>query len=95
MGDGGNSLGIMQVNRMWLGKNPERVVCDPSEGFRVGLRLLDRLVKECGSEKKALYAYASGRCNKPGERVERLVFKRVSESKVQFDKLVLKPDNIN
>lgn len=87
VGDGGNSLGIMQVNRMWLGKDPKKVVCDPTEGFRASLRVLDYLVQKCGSEKAALYGYASGRCFKPGTRVELLVSRRLVESKVTLQQM--------
>lgn len=90
VGDAGNSLGIMQVNKMWLGNKPKRVICDPEEGFRASLKVLDYLTKECGSEKNALYAYASGRCKKPGSKVYRLVHRRIDESGVVLDKAAYK-----
>lgn len=62
LGDQGRSVGVMQVNRAWLGADADRVVCDAREGYRAGLRVLRHLVGACGPMRSALAAYAGGRC---------------------------------
>lgn len=64
VGDGGRSLGVLQVNSMWLGSYSRAdVLKDRVLGFRLGIRTMRRLVSECGSMSAGLGAYASGQCN--------------------------------
>lgn len=62
VGDAGRSLGIMQVNVSWLGKDPKRILCDAKAGYEEGLKVLDAMVEQCGTPRKALIAYAAGTC---------------------------------
>lgn len=74
IGDGGRSVSLMQVNRMWLAKG-EVVHCDARAGFRVGLRVMRQLVLSCGSVRRGLSAYATGVC-KPSPRAIEIVTAR-------------------
>lgn len=63
-GDGGWSLGPMQINRRWallLGV-PESDLLHPYKGVKIGYEIMKSLKKSCGSTKGALRAYASGTC---------------------------------
>lgn len=62
VGDAGRSLGIMQVNVGWLGKDPKRILCDAKAGYTEGLKVLDAMVEQCGTPRRALVAYAAGSC---------------------------------
>ena len=60
-GDSGRSIGIMQVNRVW-GGSEKLLLCNVEGGIAAGMQILDRLAEHCGTPRKALTAYATGRC---------------------------------
>ncbi len=63
-GDGGRSLGPMQINKQWavvLGV-PEADLRDPYKGLKIGYEIMKFLKKQCGSLRAGLRAYASGTC---------------------------------
>lgn len=63
VGDGGKSIGVMQVNAMWLGQHTTaEVLKDRALGFRIGLGIMRKLVAQCGSMAGGLGAFASGKC---------------------------------
>jgi hypothetical protein len=65
VGDGGLSLGVLQVRRMWIakyGSTPAKVLASRREGLRVGLALLRDLERECGSLRAGLGAFVTGKC---------------------------------
>lgn len=64
----GPYIGVAQVDRyVWAHlltpKRIELVSTTRIEGFRLGLEVLDSLTVSCGSLRKAVYAYISGRCD--------------------------------
>jgi hypothetical protein len=63
VGDSGRSLGVMQVNRMWLrGTPPADVLASRRVGLSLGLAHMRDSVAACGSIARGLGAYAGGRC---------------------------------
>lgn len=63
-GDGGESLGRMQIRRSWLKVfgGTEADLRHPREGIRFGYDLMKSLKTSCGSLRGGLRAYASGTC---------------------------------
>lgn len=61
-GDSGRSLGIMQVNRVWMGSKHSTLLCNLDAGFEASVRVLDKLTEQCETPRKVLTAYATGRC---------------------------------
>jgi hypothetical protein len=61
-GDKGASLGVMQMNRAWLGADAARVLVDRRYALERGLALMHHLAVVCGSVRGGLHAYASGTC---------------------------------
>ena len=62
-GDGGVSIGVLQVSRYHLdGHEVDEVLADRRLGLRIGLRYMRELASRCGSVSRGLGAYASGRC---------------------------------
>lgn len=64
----GPYIGTTQVDRyVWAHLlTPEReklVISSRIEGFRLGMDVLDELTTSCGSLRKAVYAYLSGKCD--------------------------------
>ena len=63
-GDGGNSIGYMQVQPRWHRERMERLgvtdLSDPYSNFLVGLDYLSELIDRYGSTEKALVAYNQG-----------------------------------
>lgn len=63
-GDGGNSIGYMQVQPRWHQERMERLgvtdLSDPSSNFRVGCDLLSELIEKYGSTEDALTCYNTG-----------------------------------
>ena len=63
VGDSGRSIGLMQVNRVWIGSaRAKKVLCSAKEGMVEAMRILDTLADKCGTPRRALTAYATGRC---------------------------------
>jgi len=60
LGDGGQSCGVMQTNKMWSDCSAVRK--DIRASYRTGLRIMRLAVARCGSLNAALGMYASGRC---------------------------------
>lgn len=64
-GDGGNSIGYMQVQPRWHRERMERLgvtdLSDPYSNFLVGLDYLSELIDRYGSTEKALVAYNQGK----------------------------------
>jgi hypothetical protein len=72
VGDGGRSIGVMQVNSMWLGPHKVAdVLASRRLGFRLGLAIMRQAIAKCGSVKSGLGAFASGKCGGAQELVER------------------------
>lgn len=64
IGDAGKSVGILQVNVMWLGGHKVAdVLKDRMLGLRIGLGVMRDAVKKCGSLRAGLGLYASGKCD--------------------------------
>ncbi len=63
-GDGGASLGPMQINKQWaaLFGVSEIDLKDPYTGVKVGYSIMKQLKKSCGSTRAGLRAYAGGTC---------------------------------
>lgn len=63
-GDGGNSIGYMQVQPKWHQERMERLdvtdLSDPLSNFRVGCDLLAELIEKYDSIEKALTCYNTG-----------------------------------
>lgn len=63
-GDGGNSLGLMQIQPRWHHARMERLGCDnlldPYQNVTVGLDLFGDLLKHYGNVEHALMAYNGG-----------------------------------
>lgn len=63
-GDGGNSLGLMQIQPRWHHARMERLGCDnlldPYQNITVGLDLFGDLLKHYGNVEHALMAYNGG-----------------------------------
>lgn len=63
-GDGGNSLGLMQIQPRWHYARMERLGCDnlldPYQNVTVGLDLFGDLLKHYGNVEHALMAYNGG-----------------------------------
>lgn len=62
-GDSGRSLGVMQVNKIWMGSKHTSLICDLSGGFTAAVRILDSLTQQCTTPRGVLTAYSSGRCS--------------------------------
>jgi hypothetical protein len=63
-GDGGNSIGVLQVNKFFLKEwTVKEVLADRSIGFQIGLRTMQDAVQKCGTLRRGLQQYASGRCS--------------------------------
>ena len=64
VGDGGNSLGLMQIQQRWHYARMERLECDnlldPYQNVMVGLDLFGDLLKHYGIVEHALMAYNGG-----------------------------------
>ena len=64
IGDGGNSLGLMQIQPRWHSKRMEKLGCpnllDPYQNITVGVDYLCELLNRYGSIEKALTAYNRG-----------------------------------
>lgn len=63
-GDGGNSIGYMQIQPRWHRERMEKLgvtdLSDPLSNFRVGCDLLAELIDEYGSVEMALTCYNTG-----------------------------------
>ncbi|NBT35824.1 MAG: hypothetical protein EBT03_09880 [Betaproteobacteria bacterium] len=63
VGDSGRSIGLMQVNRVWIGqKRASQVMCNAQAGMEEAIKILDVLTEKCGTPRRALTAYATGKC---------------------------------
>lgn len=64
LGDGGNSVGLMQIQPRWHGQRMEKLGCDdltdPYQNVAVGLDLFGDLLEAYGSVENALMAYNGG-----------------------------------
>lgn len=68
IGDGGNSLGLMQIQPRWHSGRMDKLSCtnllDPMQNVKVGIDLLAELIDSYGGDVgKALTAYNQGYCN--------------------------------
>ena len=63
VGDGGQSIGVLQITRQWLGSSTvAEVLADRRLGLRIGLGIMRQARDKCGSVKSGLGMYASGKC---------------------------------
>ncbi len=69
LGDGGQSCGVMQTNRMWT--PCARARSSAKEGYRAGLRVLAYYLNRCGTLARALGGYATGECTTGVQLVKR------------------------
>lgn len=64
VGDGGNSLGLMQIQPRWHSERMEKLGCDdlldPYQNVTVGIDILNDLLESGGSLEWALMAYNGG-----------------------------------
>lgn len=82
IGDGGNSLGLMQIQPRWWSKTMEREgvsdLLDPLQNIRCGCAILRYLKDTYGTEYRALQAYNTGNPNTNNGYAEK-VYRHMSE----------------
>lgn len=81
-GDGGASLGLMQIQPKWWSDTMEREgvtdLLDPLQNIRCGCAILNELKNTYGTEYRALQAYNTGRPDTKNGYAEK-VYRRVDE----------------
>lgn len=83
-GDGGKSIGIMQVSTKWWIKtvpfiDDERDLKNPTKNIRAGAWILNHYAELCGDEEEAVLACYNGGSSNPNEQA-RAYAKRVAGS---------------